>query len=298
MDRMQGMTAFVAVAEERNFAAAARRMGMSPASVTRAIAGLEEHLGLKLVFRTTRSVRLTEAGDRYLDDVRVILAKINEANESAASAQQVMRGHLNVTAPVLFGALHVVPCVARYLDQFPEMTVSGYFLDRVVDLVEEGIDVAVRIGGRPGLAMQGIAVGGTRRVLCASPAYLAARGTPQHPAELEHHDIIAAQGISPVDDWSFRSESMDLTVRVAPKLTVSSNDAALTAATLGLGITRLFHYQIAALVAERRLQIVLPEHEGAAWPIHVVYDVDGASAKVRAFVELLVAHLSHPGADA
>ncbi|WP_431288399.1 LysR family transcriptional regulator [Roseateles chitinivorans] len=307
MDRMHAMSAFVAVAEEQNFAAAARRMGTSPATISRAIAGLEERLGVKLVLRTTRSVRLTDVGQRYLDDVRLILAKVNEAHESAAGTQSVLRGHLSVTAPAMFGVSHVMPCIADFLAQYPLMTVSGYFLDRVVDLVDEGVDVAVRIGGTHGVRdvremrdvdTPAVAVGSMRRVLCASPDYLAARGRPAHPAELAGHTIIAAQNVSPDPDWSFLTEEGPLNVRVSPALTVTSNDAAVAAATLGAGITRLFHYQVASELAERRLEIVLAEHEEAPWPIHVVHSgVGGASAKVRAFVDLLVRHLSQDPAQ-
>ena len=299
MDRMHAMSAFVAVAEEQNFAAAARRMGTSPATISRAIAGLEERLGVKLVLRTTRSVRLTDVGQRYLDDVRLILAKVNEAHESASGALSELRGHLNVTAPAMFGVSHVMPCIADYLAQYPSMTVSGYFLDRVVDLVDEGVDVAVRIGGSSdrhdthGTGTPAVAVGSMRRVLCASPDYLAARGRPSHPAELADHAIIAAQNVSPDPDWTFLSEEGPLSVRVTPALTVTSNDAAVAAATMGAGITRLLHYQVASELAERRLEIVLADHEEAPWPIHVVHSgVGGASAKVRAFVDLLVRHLS------
>ena len=297
MDRMHAMGAFVAVAEEQNFAAAARRLGTSPATISRAIAGLEERLGVKLVLRTTRSVRLTDVGQRYLDDVRIILAKVSEAHESASGTQSVLRGHLNVTAPAMFGVSHVMPCIATYLAQFPAMTVSGYFLDRVVDLVDEGVDVAVRIGGTPLPDVQAIPVGSMRRVLCASPDYLAARGRPGHPAELADHVIIAAQNVSPDPDWTFQTASGPVSVRVNPALTVTSNDAAVRAASLGAGITRLFHYQAASLLAERRLEIVLADHEEEPWPIHVVHvDLGGTSAKVRAFVDVLVRHLSRPGA--
>ncbi|OWQ44166.1 LysR family transcriptional regulator [Roseateles noduli] len=304
MDRMHAMSAFVAVAEEQNFAAAARRMGTSPATISRAIAALEERLGVKLVLRTTRSVRLTDVGQRYLDDVRLILAKVTEAHESAAGTQSVLRGHLSVTAPAMFGVSHVMPCIADFLAQYPLMTVSGYFLDRVVDLVDEGVDVAVRIGGTCDVRdardvdTPAVAVGSMRRVLCASPDYLAARGRPAHPAELAGHTIIAAQNVSPDPDWSFLAEEGPLNVRVTPALTVTSNDAAVVAATMGAGITRLFHYQIASELAERRLEIVLAEHEEAPWPIHVVHSgVGGASAKVRAFVDLLVRHLSQDPAQ-
>jgi len=296
MDRMHGMTAFVAVAEEQNFAAAARRLGTSPATMSRTIAGLEEHLGVKLVLRTTRSVRLTEVGHRYLDHVREILAKMGEAHEAAGGTQSATRGHLNVTAPSLFGVSHVMPCIANYLEQFPAMTVSGYFLDRVVDLADEGIDVAVRIGHVQVADAEAVRVGSMRRVLCASPGYLAARGRPTHPAELAGHAIVQALGTSPTPEWSFRTPAGPMSVPFEPTLVVTGNDAAVTAATLGVGIARLLMYQVASHVADHRLEVVLADHEEAPWPIHVVHG-GGASSKVRAFVELLVDHLSAACAD-
>lgn len=297
MDRVHAMTAFVAVAEEQNFAAAARRLGTSPATVTRAVASLEAHLGVKLLQRTTRSVKLSDAGGRYLDDVRLILGRISDAHESVSGAHSVMRGHLNVTAPALFGVSQVTPCIAEFLDRYPAMTVSGYFLDRVVDLAEEGMDVAVRLGGGPDAGMESLRVGTVRRVLCAAPDYLATHGVPRHPDDLRHHSIIAALGVSPEFDWRFRDGTRDLSVTVAPRLTVTSNDAAIRAATAGVGIARLVSYQVAPLVADGRLAIVLADHEEAPWPVRVLFGGRGhASAKVRAFVEILGRHLSEGGA--
>lgn len=296
MDRIQVMTAFVAVAEEQNFAAAARRLGASPATVTRAIANLEEHLGVKLVQRTTRSVRLTEAAGRYLDDVRVILGKIADAHESASGAHSVMRGHLDVTAPALFGVSHVMPCIAEFLERFPAMTVSGWFLDRVVDLVDEGIDVAIRLGGAADANTESVRVGTVRRVLCASPDYLAAHGTPRTPDALRDHAIIAARGVSPELEWHFRSGPRDIAIRVTPRLTVTSNDAAIQAAMLGVGIARLISYQVAQQVADGRLAIVLAGHEEPPWPVRVVHGTaGGTSSKVREFAGILVRRLSQAG---
>lgn len=297
MDKIQVMTAFLAVAEEQNFAAAARRLGTSPASITRAIASLEEHLGVKLIQRTTRSVRLTEVAGRYLDDVRVILNKVEEAHESASEADSVLRGHLNVTAPALFGVSHVMPCIAEFLERFPAMTVSGYFLDRVVDLVDEGIDVAIRLGGPADANSESTRVGTVRRVLCASPGYLAERGVPRHPADLMAHSIIVARGVSPELEWRFRSGTQDLSVGVTPRLTVTSNDAAIQAATMGVGIARLISYQVSAHVKAQRLAIVLADYEEPPWPVSVVHGGLGStSSKVREFADILVRHLSSAGA--
>ncbi len=296
MDQIHLMHVFVAVGEEEGFVAAARRLGLSPAAVTRAIAALEERLGVKLLLRTTRHVRLTEAGQRYLDDTRSILASILEANEAAAGVNAAPRGNLSVTAPVLFGKDFVMPSIVRYLEQFPEVEVGAWFLDRVVNLVDEGIDVAVRIGHLPDSGLKALRVGQVRRVLCAAPDYLARCGEPRHPTDLLRHTIVSASGISPRVEWKFGAVDDPTLVRMRPRLTVTSNDAAIVAAVAGLGICRLLSYQVAGEVADGRLRVVLAEHEEAPWPVHVLHrESKFGSAKVRHFIDMLVAHLrAHP----
>ena len=292
VDRTHWMTVFVAVAEAQGFAAAAQRLAMSRPAVTRAIASLEEHLGVKLILRTTRSARLTEAGDRYLDDARLILARMAEADEAATGAGAAPQGHLNVTAPALFGKAHVMPAIAAYLQKFPATSVSAYFMDRVVDMLDEGMEVGVRIGPLTDPRLTGVHVGSVRRVVCASADYLGARGIPRHPDELLQHAVVAAAGVSPSNAWDFREGGSEFSVRVTPRLTVSSNDAAVKAALMGVGISRLLSYQVAAHVAAERLHIVLADYEEEPWPVHVVHPADGhASPKVREFVDLLVQHL-------
>lgn len=289
MDRLHLMKVFVTVGEEKNFAAAARRLGMSRATITRAIASLEENLSVKLIQRTTRSVRLTDVGGRYLEDVKVILAKIAESEESLADSSKVIQGQLNVTAPVLFGTTYVMPCIAQYLEKFPAMKVSGFFLDRVVNMIDEGMDVAIRIGHLPDSSLKAITVGKVRRVLCASPQYLKERGVPQQPDDLQRHAIVAATNISPTVEWRFVG---DKTVRITPKLTVNGNDAAIRAAVMGIGITRLLSYQIAPYLKSGQLQIVMSNYEEAPWPIQVVHSESRyGSLKVREFIEMLVSQL-------
>ena len=289
MDRLHLMTVFVAVAEEESFAAGARRLGMSPPAVTRAISALEERLGVKLLNRTTRYVRVTDAGHRYLDDSRRIIQDTDEADEAAAGINGEPRGHLAVTAPVMFGRLFVIPGIVDYLQRYPGMEVSAVFLDRVVNLLEEGFDVGIRIGELPDSSMRAVRVGQVRRVLCASPQYLAENGLPNSPSELVNHKIVAASGVTPVMDWKF---ARDITVKVKPRLTVTSNDAAIEAIQEGLGISRLLSYQVASHVNSGQLQTVLSEYEPKALPIHVVHrEGRYASAKVRTFVDLIVAKL-------
>lgn len=190
MDRLHLMTVFVAVAEEESFAGGVRRLGMSPPAVTRAIAALEDRLGVKLLNRTTRFVRTTDAGQRYLDDSRRIIGEVGEAGEAAAGINAEPRGHLAITAPVLFGKLYVLPGILEFLQRYPAMEVSALFLDRVVNLLEEGLDVGVRIGELPDSSMKAIRVGSARRVTCASPGYLEKYGTPPSLAALSGLSLI------------------------------------------------------------------------------------------------------------
>jgi DNA-binding transcriptional LysR family regulator len=296
MDQFHLMTVFVAAGEEESFAAAARRLGLSPAAITRAVSALEEQLGVKLLARTTRNVRLTEAGRRYLDDSRNILSSIAEANEAATGINASPKGNLSVTTSVLFGKAFVMPCVVRFLAAYPEVEVSAYFLDRVVNMVDEGIDVAVRIGHLPDSGLKALRVGQVRRVLCASPEYLARHGVPQHPADLLRHAIIAASGISPRIEWKFGAVDDPTMVRMRPRLMVTSNDSAMDAALAGVGICRLLSYQIADELAAGRLKIILAEYEESPWPVHVLHrESKFGSSKVRNFIDLLAEHLSaHP----
>ncbi|HVY07661.1 MAG TPA: LysR family transcriptional regulator [Burkholderiales bacterium] len=292
MDRFHLMSVFVAVAEAESFAAAARKLGMSPPAVTRAVSALESRLGAKLLTRTTRYVRVTDAGLRYLEQARRIIAEADEADESAAGMNAEPRGQLAITAPVLFGRLYVMPSVVAYLRAFPAMTISAVFLDRIVNLLEEGMDMGVRIGDLPDSTMRAIGVGQVRRVVCASPQYFEKHGIPRTPADLIRHTLIAANPVSPSAEWRFGAGKKAANVRVKPRLVVTNNEAAIDAALRGFGITRLLSYQCAPHVASGKLKIVLVEHEPPRLPIHVLHrEGRQASAKVRSFVDLLVENL-------
>ncbi|MBC3468435.1 LysR family transcriptional regulator [Pseudomonas sp. RW10S2] len=298
MDHIHLMKVFVAVGELESFAGAARRLDMSPAAVTRAVSALEERLGVKLLLRTTRSVRLTEAGGRYLEDCRSILASIAEANEAAAGVNATPKGELAVTAPILFGKKFVMPSIVRYLQQYPEVDVSAYFLDRVVNMVEEGMDVAVRIGQLPDSGLKALRVGKVRRMLCASPDYLARHGVPTHPSDLHEHVVIATTNLSPRAGWRFGLTDEPTMVRMKPRLTVTSNDGAIAAACAGLGIARLLSYQVVEEIASGRLQVVLADFEEAPWPIHILHrESKYGSAKVRTFIDMLAADVRAKGLE-
>lgn len=292
MDRFHQIQVYVAVAEEQGFAAAARRLQLSPPAVTRAVAALEETLGVKLLNRTTRFVRATEAGQRYLEDARQILAQLEIADEAAAGINAEPRGHLAVTAPVLFGRKFVMPGIVEYLQRYPGMEVDAVFLDRVVNLLEEGMDVSVRIGDLPDSSMQALRVGTVRSVVVAAPEYLARVGVPRAPQELLAHSAIVSSAGSFSAGWRFASNAGEHPLRVKPRLRVTANDAAVAAASQGLGITQLLSYQVAEDVAAGRLEILLKEFEPPAYPVHIVHrEGRHSSAKVRAFIDLLAARL-------
>ena len=292
MDRFHLMNVFFAVAEEESFAGGARRLNISPPAVTRAVAMLEERLGIKLLTRTTRFVRATDAGLRYLESARRILAEVDEADEAAAGVHATPRGHLAVTAPVLFGRMYVMPGIVDYLKKYPDVSISAVFLDRVVNLLEEGLDVGVRIGELPDSTMRAIPVGSVRRVLCASPQYLKKHRAPKEPREVASHTIISASPVSPSIEWRFGAGKKGVTVKVLPRLTVTNNDAAIHAALQGFGISRLMSYQVASYIATGQLKRILSDWEPPPLPIHVMH-LEGrqASGKVRSFVELLVGQL-------
>jgi DNA-binding transcriptional LysR family regulator len=292
MDRFSEMQVFVAVAECEGFAAGARKLKISPPAATRAVADLEYRLGVKLLNRTTRYVRVTDAGQRYLDDAKRILAQVAEADEAAVGINGSPRGHLVITAPVLFGRMYVMPAIVQYLQKYPETEVSAMFVDRVVNLLEEGVDVALRVGELSDSSFKALKVGTVRRVVCASPAYIEQHGLPQHPDELTNHPIIVASNLGPNVEWRFLDNNQTSIVRIKPRLTVTSNDAAIEAAVEGLGITRLISYQIAPQLASGQLKIILSEFELPAMPIHILHrEGRHSSVKIRAFIDLIAEKL-------
>lgn len=288
MDRLDSMRVFVAVAEQQGFAAAARRLGLSAPSVTRAVAALEERIGGPLLQRTTRALRLTEAGARYLADCKRILAEIDDAEASAAGSHRDPKGQLGITAPVMFGRMHVAPLLLDFLDRHPLVTARLLLLDRVVDLLEEGLDVALRIAHLPDSALHAVRVGAVRRVVCAAPGYLRRNGVPERPADLASHSAITF-GRSPGDaGWSFAAPGTDTVERATPaaRLSVNAADVAIAAAVAGKGLTRVLSYQIAPEIAAGRLVIVLAAYEAPPLPVHLVHLAGRrADAKLRAFID-------------
>ena len=286
-DRVGALTIFVAVAEQQSFAGAARHLSRSPASVTRAVAALEERLQTRLFNRTTRAVALTDAGTRYLESCRRLLSAFDELDAIDLGEQVQPRGWMNVTAPVMFGRLHVLPLVQDFLGQYPQIDIRLLLLDRVVSLVDEGLDLGVRIGQLPDSSLRALRVGEIRRVVCAAPEYIARHGVPAMPRDLADHSVVACTAVTPIPDrWSFHSPRGVTSVAVTPRLVVNTTAAAVDAALGGLGVVCLRSYQAEPHVAARRLQIVLGEYEPPPSPIHIVHPAGRhLSAKVRLFLD-------------
>jgi DNA-binding transcriptional LysR family regulator len=292
VDRLEAMQVFVTVAEKQSFAAAARKLQLSPARVTRAVASLEQRCGARLLHRTTRVVRLTDVGANYLLQCRRILSDVEAAETSAASSQGELHGQVSVTAPVLFGRLHVTPVLLAFLKLHPRVGLRALFHDGVVDLVEQNVDVAVRIAHLPASNLRAIRVGSVRRVVCAAPSYLRSHGTPTHPRDLREHELISFSGLGEPRAWSFQIDGKLETVALRPRLMVNSVDLALDAARSGHGLAQVLSYQVADAPRQPRLRLVLTDFEGPVVPVHVVH-VEGrrASTRVRALVDFTVERL-------
>ncbi|MBB3286802.1 MULTISPECIES: LysR family transcriptional regulator [unclassified Rhizobium] len=289
MDRWQAMRIFVKVAETESFADTARQMFMSAPAVTRAVASLENLIGARLFVRTTRSVKMTEAGARYFDDCRRILADIAEAEAAAGGSYATPTGTLYLTASVLFGQMYVLPIVTHYLDTYSTMKAKTLFVDRPVNIVDEGIDVAIRIGHLPDSGLTAIKVGTVRRVMCGSPKYFERYGVPQSPADLKDHRIAASTAAWASPEWRFAD---DQRVTVDPVLQCNTNEAAIHSAREGWGLTRVLHYQIGPALMAGELQIILSEYEEPPMPIHILHpEGRHAPAKVRTFVDMASASL-------
>lgn len=294
MDRIDAMKVFVAALDEGSLAGAARRLGRSPAAVTRAIAFLEGHVGVQLLHRTTRSIRLSEAGERYASACRRVLTDLEEADMMAAGERSAPRGTLTLTAPVLSGEEILRPVLDDFLDAFPAVSARLFLLDRSVSLIDEGIDVALRIAHLPDSSLIAIRVGEVRRVVVAAPSYLAKHPRIAEPEDLSHHQIIAMSHFGS-DGWTFpppAGSSAARTVRFNPRFVPNSIRAAVASAADGKGVARLFSYQVAEKVRSGELEILLAEHEGPPFPVHLITPEGRLSVpKVRAFVDFTAPRL-------
>jgi DNA-binding transcriptional LysR family regulator len=285
VDRFEMLTTFVAVAERGGFARAARHLNVSPPAVTRAVSALEARLGVRLFHRTTRSVALTEDGTVLLDRARAILSQLDEAEHVLMGGQSAPRGELHVTAPVVFGRLHVLPVVAELLRQHRNLSARLHLADRNVRVVEEGIDAAVRIGALPDSGLTSAAVGSVRQLIVASPEYCSSRGTPTRPQDLSQHDIILGDNVRMGTQWRF-GERADLFVPVEPRITVNSVDAVIAAAVAGLGIANVLSYQAAGSIASGELCSLLDDHALPPVPVSVLFHPSRSRVPaVRLFID-------------
>lgn len=292
MDKFRSIEVFIKVADHEGFAVAARDLNMSPPAVTRAISMLEDQLGTRLFVRTTRSVRLTESGQRFLEDSRRILLELEEAEEAAIGSHASPRGELRITAPVLFGRMYVTPILGEFLDLHPQLTARTLYVDRVVNLMDEGLDVAIRIGDLPDSSLIAKRCGSVRQVMFGAPEYFEKYGTPRRPEELENHKLIQTVAISTSHDWIFHENGKPISVQVNPYVQMNTNDAVIEMTARGWGISRLISYQVAPYLSDGRLQLVLGDFELPPMPIHIVHQEGRmVSARVRAFVDFMAAQL-------
>ena len=294
MDRIDAMKVFVATLDEGSLAGAARRLGRSPAAVSRAIAFLEAHTGTALLHRTTRTIKLSEAGERYASACRRILTELEEADLLVAEETAAPRGLLTVTAPVAAGEDVLRPILDDFIDRYPDVSVRLQLLDRPVSLIDEGIDVALRIAHLPDSSLIAIPVGEVRRVVAASPSYLARHPGINEPADLAQHQIISMTHFG-LDSWSFPPAgraTLPLVVQFAPRFIVNTIRAAVASAVAGHGVTRMFSYHVAEEVKEGSLTIVLRDSEHAPLPVHLLTPQGRLSVpKVRAFVDFATPRL-------
>ena len=295
MDQFGMIRTFVAVADKGSFVEAARQQRVSPTAASRSVAMLEKTLGSSLLSRTTRSVKLTEAGALYLERCRTILADLDDAALALRGDGATPGGTLVITAPVTFGQLHILPIVTRLLQEFPALKVQITFIDRVVRIVEEGIDIAVRIGDLVDSSFHALKIAEVRRVLVASPAYLAKYGTPANVAALHQHALISFTELERAREWRF-GPAGEPAIRIEPRLTVNTADAAIAAAEADAGITRVLSYQALAAITTGHVVTLLDRYAPGPVPVHLVYQANRrASVNVRAFVE--AARISFTGVD-
>lgn len=291
MDKLRAMETFVRIVEAGSLTAAADGLGLSVPSVVRSLAALERAVGVRLLNRTTRRSSLSDEGREYYERCKRVLAEVDSADALLSARRAEPRGRLRLSAPVMFGRMHVAAVVADFIARHPQVEVELLLLDRVVDLVEEGVDAAVRIGHLAESTLVAMPVGETRRVVCAAPAYLKRAGTPRTTADLTAHRCIVFTGLAAGNEWTFAGDP-PARVAVRPALRSNQFDVAIDACLRGLGCSQFLCYQVEALIGAGRLRRILPDFEPLPLPIHVVYpSARLVSSNVRAFVDLAVARL-------
>jgi DNA-binding transcriptional LysR family regulator len=292
MDRLEAMSILLAVVDAGSLSAAARRLGTPLATVSRKVSELERHLGTRLLNRSSRRIALTDAGRSYVEACKRILEEVEEAERSASGEYSAPRGDLTITAPIVFGRVHVLPIVVEFLAAYREIDVRIMLADRVANILEEDVDLAVRIGDLPDSSLVATRVGSIRRVVCGSLAYFAERGTPSSPSELGTHDCITFEGLTSPRAWTFTKGRSEVSVAIHSRLIVNTAEAAIDAAVAGIGVTRVLSYQIANAVRAGTIAVALQEFEPAPWPVSLVHAGQGLlPLKLRAFLDFAAPRL-------
>jgi DNA-binding transcriptional LysR family regulator len=292
MDRFQSMSVFLAVAEAGSFSAASRRLGIPLATVSRKVSELELHLKARLMIRSSRHLVLTDAGRSYVAACKAILENLEEAERAASGEYSAPKGHLSIAAPIVFGRTHVLPIIVEFLKAYPDINVKLSLADRLVNLAEEHVDIALRIGELPDSSLIAKRLGFTRRVVCGSPAYFAARGTPETPDELSRHSCLTFDALMQPGVWTFSKGNQTLNVPIHSRLSVNTAEAAIDAAIASAGVTRVLSYQVAEPVRAGLLQLVLRQFEPEPVPVSLIHSAQGVlPLKLRAFLDFAAPRL-------
>jgi len=292
MDRLHAMETFVQIVDKGSLTAAADALDTSLPSVVRVLASLERHLQVRLLNRTTRRMHLTDEGARFLERCRAILSQVREAEAALGSRGGEPQGKLAITAPVVFGRRYITPIVNAFVRRYPKVNIDLLLVDRFTNLVEEGLDVAVRVGELPDSSLVAVPVGQARRVVCASPDYLRRQGKPRVPQDVAAHRCVRFTGVAPRDEWDFRMGRREVAIPITSVLSCNQIDSALQACLDGLGLGMFFSYQVASHLKAGELKYVLEKFEAEPRPIQVIFPHSKLlSAKVRTFVDECVAQL-------
>jgi len=292
MDRLEAMSIIVAVTETGSFSAASRRLNKPVATVSRMVAELEARLKAQLFQRSSRQMTLTDAGRSYIEACKRIIEQVDDAEREVSGEYRIPKGDLAITSPWGLGHMHLMPIAVEFMNAYPEIALRLVLTDRIVDTVEENIDISIRIGNLADSNLIATKVGSVRFVLCASPVYLAEHGHPREPAELATHDCISVDSLAPQRSWKFVKDGREMVAPIRSRLTVSDSEAAIEAAIAGAGITRVMSYKMEAARRAGQLVVMLEEYEQEPWPVHIVYaERKPVPLKLRAFLNWMTPRL-------
>jgi len=292
MDRLEAMSIIVAVTETGSFSAASRRLNKPVATVSRMVAELEARLKAQLFQRSSRQMTLTDAGRSYIEACKRIIEQVDDAEREVSGEYRIPKGDLAITSPWGLGHMHLMPIAVEFMNAYPEIALRLVLTDRIVDTVEENIDISIRIGNLADSNLIATKVGSVRFVLCASPVYLAEHGHPREPAELATHDCISVDSLAPQRSWKFIKDGREMVAPIRSRLTVSDSEAAIEAAIAGAGITRVMSYKMEAARRAGQLVVMLEKYEQEPWPVHIVYaERKPVPLKLRAFLNWMTPRL-------